>query len=238
MVKRTLSFTTPMKSKRQKTFGKGPTTKSLAVRVAKLEAQTEWKSKDFYSTANTWTGAGSVTSIFDLAAGAGPDDRIGRKVTVRSIQMHWGLRNEAVSTNNPQLNPVRTMIVYDKQSNGTVASYSDIMADQLGTEDEPWSFRNLDNKDRFVILYDSFAATTAGEGKTRDSVRVNYSTGAGGITDAEIYFGKVYRTMELPVVYSGDLADVPLSGAIYVVCCGKGSPGKEKFLTRVRYVDE
>ena len=240
MVKRAMSFSTPVKSKRKKTFGKGPTTKSLAYRVAKLESQTEWKSKDFYSTTSKWTGAGTVTPIFDLAAGTGPDDRIGRKVTIRSVQLHWGLLNDSVATTTPQISPARTMIVYDKQSNGTAASYGDIMADQLGDDDQPWSFRNLDNKDRFIILYDSFAATTAGDTKTRDSVRVNYAGGdsALNVTDSEVYFGKVYRTMELPVVYSGDASGVPLSGALYVVCSGRGRSGKQKFLSRVRYVDE
>ncbi len=242
MVKRSMSFSTPVKSKRQKTFGRTPTTNTLAKRVAKLESQTEWKSKDFYAESSVqavWTNGGRVISIFEPASGSGSDERVGRKVTVRSIQLHWGLVNDSNTTvATAELFPVRTMIVYDKQSNAGVPSYSDIVADQLGASDEPWSFRNLDNKDRFTILYDSFGGTEAGDSDSRDSLRVNYAGAGGdpGIRDREIYLGKVYRTMEFPVIFG--TSNQPLSGAIYVVCCGNQDRMSGKFVSRVRYVDE
>ncbi len=242
MVKRTMSFTTPVKSKRMKTFGRGPTTNTLAKRVAKLESQTEWKSKDFYaesSVTNVWTDAGRVIPIFEPLSGSGPDERVGRKVTVRSIQLQWGVISDTnTTTENTELQPIRTMIVYDKQSNAGTPAYSDIVADQLGAGDQAWSFKNLDNKDRFVILYDSFGGTEAGDSKSRDSLRVNYAGAGGdvGIRDREIYFGKVYRTMEFPVIFG--TASEPLSGAIYVVCCGTQDRKSGKFVSRVRYVDE
>ncbi len=219
---------------------------ALAMRVAKLESQTEWKSKDFFGNSTTgnqlWKDTGTVTPIFQLATGAGSDERVGRKVTIRSIQLHWGCLNDTVESSTEPVdrlfNPVRTMIVYDKQSNAGVPTYSAIVADQLGAGDEAWSFKNLDNKDRFVILYDSFAGTEAGDSKSRDSVRVNYAGGAGTVSDREAYFGKVYRTMEFPVVFG--TGTEPLSGAVYVVTCGKeaGLQGYGKFVSRVRYVDE
>ena len=88
-----------------------------------------------------------------------------------------------------------------------------------------------------MILYDSFAATNAGDTKTRDSVRVNYAGGDSASLDRETYFGKVYRTMDFPVVFGS--ASEPLSGAIYVVGCGNSTgDGYGKFVSRVRYVDE
>ncbi len=233
--------------KKMKRSGRGPSTITLAKRVAKLEKQTEWKSKDFFAVstdgAQLWNPSGTVTPIFQLATGAGPDERVGRKVTVRSIQLHWGCLNENLfnTDTDPErrLNPVRTMIVFDKQSNSGVPSYNTIVKDNLGLGDQAWSFKNLDNKDRFVILYDSFAASEAGDSKSRDSVRVNYAGGVAPSSDREVIYGKVYRTMDFPVIFGG-LSTEPISGSIYVVTCGKEptTAGYGKFLSRVRYVDE
>lgn len=223
---------------------KGP---SLAMRVARLEKATEWKAKDFYKTSSQsdpiWNTAGVVTPIFELSSGSGPDQRIGRKVTIKSIQLHWGLENRTVTADGSVF-PVRTMIIYDKQSNGVTPAYYDIISDQLGSGDAKWSFKNLQNKDRFVVLYDSFGATEAGDSKSRDSVRVNYGTGESGTSkDNEVYFGKVYRTMDFPCIFSEEF-DRPITGAVYVVTAGNqggsgsGSGNSGTFCSRVRYVDE
>ena len=119
-MKRSSTMITPGGAKRR-TYTSASTRRNLALRVAKLESQTEWKSKDFYKIEESgtfiWNGAGSVTPIFELASGSGPDERVGRKVTVKSIQLQWGCLNRTVSNTSgtAALVPVRTMIVYDKQ---------------------------------------------------------------------------------------------------------------------------
>lgn len=215
------------------------------MRVARLEKSTEWKAKDFYKPTTSadplWSTAGVVTPIFELSSGSGPDQRIGRKVTIKSIQLHWGLENETVRNDGTVL-PVRTMIIYDKQSNGVTPSYNDIISDQLGSGDAKWSFKNLQNKDRFVVLYDSFGGSEAGDSSSRDSLRVNYATGVSGTSkDNEVYFAKAYRTMDFPCIFAEDI-DRPITGALYVVTAGNQatttSGASGTFCSRVRYIDE
>ncbi len=218
-----------------------PTTSSLAYRVAKLESSTEWKSKDFYRVGTTWTQAGEVTSVFSLAQGAGSDQRIGRKVKIRSVQFHFIHRNPVLNITAGGLWPSRTMIVYDKQANAGLPSYSDIVADNLGAGDEPLAFKNLNNKERFIILYDNYDCTETGDGKKNSSCRGLISKLEGGNEVEEIQSGAVYRTMDMDCVFGA--TNEPITGAIYVVTSGGNasattSPNEGKWVTRVRYVDE
>ncbi len=222
-----------------------PTTSSLAYRVAKLESSTEWKSKDFYRVGTTWTTSGEVTSIFSLVQGAGSDQRIGRKVKIRSVQLRFIVRNQTRKTESLSPNglwPTRTMIVYDKQANAGLPSYSDIVADNLGAGDEPLAFKNLNNKERFVILYDNYDCTEQGDGKKNSSCRTVVSVIGGGSGElSEVSSGAVYRTMDMDCVFG--LTNEPITGAIYVVTCGGATsadttPANGKWVTRVRYVDE
>ncbi len=218
-----------------------PTTSSLAYRVAKLESSTEWKSKDFYRVGSTWTQSGEVTSIFSLVQGAGSDQRIGRKVKIRSVQLRFVLNNFILQTAaGSGLWPTRTMIVYDKQANAGLPSYSDIVADNLGAGDEGLAFKNLNNKERFIILYDNYDCTEQGDGKKNSSCRTVVSSLS---TDevSEISSGAVYRTMDMDCVFG--LTNEPITGAIYVVTQGSQSATSTdgrtgKWVTRVRYVDE
>ncbi len=220
-----------------------PTTSSLAYRVAKLESSTEWKSKDFYRVGTTWTTSGEVTSIFSLVQGAGSDQRIGRKVKIRSVQLRFIVRNDTRKTESLSPNglwPTRTMIVYDKQANAGLPSYSDIVADNFGAGDEPLAFKNLNNKERFVILYDNYDCSEQGDGKKNSSCRTVVSE-IGGTSLAEISSGAVYRTMDMDCVFG--LTNEPITGAIYVVTCGSAAATDTdstngKWVTRVRYVDE
>ena len=216
---------------------------NLSMRVAALESATEWKSKDFYSPTNTWLSNGVVTQIFELAEGAGSDERVGRKVKIKSIQLHFTVINRlrtATASVTTELRPVRTMLVYDKQSNAGTPSYSDILQDDnLGTGDEALAFRNLNNKERFIILYDNFDATDAGDGLKQSSCRYQFVASTDTYTD-EAISGKVYRKLNMEAIFG--VTDAPITGALYVVTCGGGTPGETdpdgKWVTRVRYVDE
>ncbi len=245
MVKRMRSGLAKPSSDRRHFKKPAPTTSSLAYRVAKLESSTEWKSKDFYRVGNSWDIAGTVTSIFSLAQGAGSDQRIGRKVKIRSVQLRFVCQNEIRRTTSGAsdgLWPSRTMIVYDKQANAGLPSYSDIVADNLGAGDEPLAFKNLNNKERFVILYDNYDCTEQGDGKKNSSCRTVVSVIGGGSGElSEVSSGAVYRTMDMDCVFG--LTNEPITGAIYVVTCGGATsadttPANGKWVTRVRYVDE
>lgn len=79
--------------------------------------------------------------------GTDPDQRVGRKIAVKSIQVRVtctpGYTAALIASD------VRVIIFYDKQSNGADPVATDVLvADGIN------SMRNLSNENRFVILHD------------------------------------------------------------------------------------
>jgi len=77
-----------------------------------------------------------------LGNGAGPTARIGRKVTMKSLQMRFN----AASGNQA----LRVLICYDKQTNGALPSITDVVTNINDFNALP----NLGNNQRFVVLVD------------------------------------------------------------------------------------
>ncbi len=96
--------------------------------------------------------AGSVEPILNtIVQNTGESGRIGRKVTVTSINFRYilqltGISDAAVAASE---DVVRIIVYLDKQCNGAAATVLDI----LETAD-PNSFRNLTNVNRFDLLMD------------------------------------------------------------------------------------
>lgn len=87
-----------------------------------------------------------IASLVPIPIGDGPSARIGRSVTVTSVQLMYTIDLHHTETNVVYL---RVMLVLDKQCNGTPATWT-MVQNALGM----FSYRNLDNSDRFTVLYD------------------------------------------------------------------------------------
>lgn len=96
---------------------------------------------------------GNITedSCLTIAEGNGESDRIGRKLTVKTIQWKFTVGMLGIaSTANPSSSEVVRVILYlDKQTNGATAAVADILE-----SDDFQAFRNLANSGRFNILMD------------------------------------------------------------------------------------
>ena len=83
------------------------------------------------------------------------------------------------------------MLVLDQQSNGAAATVGDVIRDVTGND--TLAFRNLDNDERFVILYDKF-------------VNVNPQSSAGTATPyTTLTYGpvkKINKKVNIPINYS------------------------------------
>lgn len=80
-----------------------------------------------------------------IAQGVGSFQRIGREVTLKSIQIRASIHANTAST----MADVRLVLVYDKQANGTDLSFTSVFDTQTVE-----SFPKLENSKRFVILWD------------------------------------------------------------------------------------
>lgn len=145
-----------------------------------IDGETKYKDLDLTTNAipaNPF-GFGSLNVV---PLGDGPDARIGRKITVTSVQMRYTCDIHRTETNVVYF---RIIIGLDKQANGAAPLATDIFVNP-----SVLAQRNLDNSSRFTILYDKVH-------------RFNPSVVQG--TDTR-YNGpnliKVYKKCNIPITY-------------------------------------
>ena len=181
-------------------------------------AQGEFKSVDVVNGADLNT-TGFVTLLNGMTRGDDISQRIGREVTLRSVQLTYQIGSKN-NTGTDQY--VRVMLVYDRQANGSTALISDILSGS-----NTYAPRNLENRHRFSILYDRMIAFNAsGEPGSRRVLRF-------------------YRRLNHPVTFNGNtggtIADIQ-TGALYFVAIGSNPAGATDaagiMQTRVRYQDK
>lgn len=96
-------------------------------------------------------GGDMFATVNGIAQGTGENQRIGRRITIRSVQWRWVVHmDQLILQNTPNSGDnIRLILFIDKQCNGAGAAVIDIL------ETLSWqSFRNLANSDRFDILMD------------------------------------------------------------------------------------
>ena len=154
-----------------------------------------------------------------LVPGSGADQRIGRKVVLKSILFRWTTQLSSSSTLGGS---VRIIIVYDKQANAVAAAPSDIFSTAGPDFNSP---NNLSNRDRFVTLSDTITSPMSAQGDWAQC-------------------GVIYKRINLETMFNsgnaGTINDIT-TGSIYVYAAQSGSIGTAAvnlFATaRVRYED-
>lgn len=137
-------------------------------------------------------------------------NRVGRKITMKSIRVRGFLVPPAVSTAQAFL---RGVLVYDAQPNAAVPLLSDLMQDaRAGFPTDVYSFTNLNNRERFTILRDQMWITTLSTGASQ------YGT---GIVEENKYAIDWYVKLKgLTTMFNGTnggtIADVT-SGALFLL---------------------
>ncbi len=154
------------------------------------------------------TAESQGVSMLTVVQEVGPSSRNGRKIVVTAINVRciftWYVEYDgdtATSSTQTDNNEVRMLIVIDKQSNGAIAAFGDIIA--LPTITNPLTaYNNLANKGRFITLVDKtfLFHKNVEKGSSTDIIvmrkRFNY-----------------YKKCRIPILYSGS------SGAITERCC-------------------
>lgn len=166
----------------------------------------------------------SVTLLNGCAVGTDYTDRIGRKITMKSIFIRGSLIPQDNSS-GPNTN--RMLIVYDKQCNGTAVTTTDVLKTAV-----PTSQINLNNRDRFIILYDKCWIQAA----ILDTATQSFS---GSPTCFKI---KLYRKLNLDTQYSGTTAAVSsiATGNIYMIWLNENATTAGSIATvstRIRFTD-
>jgi len=115
-----------------------------------MDGQT--KAVDVLDATYTMSTTPSFTLVNSVRPGYSFNNRVGRTICLKSLVIK-GLMKYV----NTSVQGGRILVVYDKQSNGTQPQFSDIMqsCDEAGTVQFTMTAQyNINNRDRFVILYD------------------------------------------------------------------------------------
>lgn len=152
-----------------------------------------------------------------IAQGTSASERIGRKLTMKSLFLRHSHELNPTSTGG---SPLRVLVVYDKQANAAAPAITDILQ-----VDDFQSPNNLSNRDRFVTLIDEIM----------DVVSANAN-----VTAADTN----YKSINLEMLYNagttGAIGSIT-SGSMYLFVAQTGNIATTAsvydFYTRVRYTD-
>jgi len=138
--------------------------------------------------------AGSLALLNGLVPGTGATERIGQKITIRSLELR-AYNYVTPATGEDQLH--RMLIVLDRQTNAAALTIAGVLQSA-----NVYSPRNLQNRKRFKILYDKmFNLNAAAEPGSRRALKMymklrrpiiaDYNTGNAG-TVADIVTNSLY----------------------------------------------
>jgi len=197
-------------------------------------ARGEWKSVDVNAGLDGDSDC-TIQLLNGIARGDDISERTGRQVVMRSIKIHWQVQAKA-TTGVDQL--ARCMLVYDKQTNAAALTPAQVLT-TVGNGYAPLSPVNLENRMRFVVLYDSGPFVVASDKQNAAGAAQEVPKSGSMLT------GTVTRYGYFPVTYNnGDAATVAdiTTGSLYFIVIGGEAAGATaadwNIYSRVRYEDK
>lgn len=200
----------------------------IGIHASNLNLQQEHKFFDTTLTDTVVASTGSITPSANLVPqGTTESTRIGRKIIIRSIAVRFELvlPSFADQSDIPNGDTCRIMLFVDKQANGANAAVLDILETAVFD-----SYRNLSNKDRFIILHDKFYTLNRLVAGTDGT-----NTVGGPIVRRQI---RHYKKVNLPIEFNdtaGVITEVTSYNVALLYISSAGLCGIPKQETRIRY---
>lgn len=197
-----------------------------------------------------FTSSGNVILLNGVAEGPASYERIGRKVSMKSIDLHFTVRTltQALAA-GISCTRARILIVYDRSTQGAAPSASDILTtvDSAGTQTTtPYSGLNPYNMSRFRVVYDNELTLPAcdSDGDIFNNV-FSYTTGVMDMNKSGTLSGRAYIKLKgRETCYNGSTAGVGdiISGGLFLLVIGEVAgavsvPYSVRFSSRLRYYD-
>jgi len=175
------------------------------------------------------TGEVPATGQLNLIPqGAGEQERIGRKVHIKSIHIKANLLPNTAAWSGGTT--IRLLLVQDKQCNGAAATYSGVNG--VLQNDSTMSFRNITNVDRFIIHKDW-------------NMPINAPAGVTGSFSPKATVLEFHKKCDIPIEFDNSAATGALttirSSNLFLLA--RGSPAGDDDLiavtgfARIRYID-
>lgn len=188
----------------------------------------ELKFVDSADTNKAVAVGGEIFLLNGIATGTDITNRVGRKICMKSLIFNANIFNVATTANALQGIMIRHMIIYDSQPNSaaTLPAVTDILA--AATTLSPL---NLNNRDRFKIVYDK-----------RSQIGAFVINGAPTLVAGSPYnvFWNKYRKLNHDVIYSGvgnTIGNIG-TGAMYLLVIGDFTAvAQHDYHIRIRFTD-
>ncbi len=117
----------------------------------------------------TATGVNIKPNLNKVPIGNGESDRVGRRITVKEINVNMSVDLAATATITAGSQMVRILLVLDKQCNGTPATWL-----QVFTDDDFHTSRNLSETNRFTVIKEKRLIMNRPNGNTAGSATGGY----------------------------------------------------------------
>ena len=199
-------------------------------RYNQLGTERKFKDTDIDSYAIPNTGQLHTTGVQGaIAAGTGESERIGRKITLRSVHIRAALHKSAASSSGNTSDIVRIIVGIDTQCNGVGPTIAQVL--QAATPNPFMQYNNLSNKGRFIILKDKI-------------ILMNCVGGAGNGT-TNVFgeghkFFKYDKKLNIPVNYdgvTGGISEIRDNVLFMIVSSNANNQTLIVLNNRVRYTD-
>ncbi len=203
--------------------------RQVALEVARQNgAELKFHDLDINDAVIAQNGTIAQVTCVQIAEGIGEEQRVGRKLTVRSINWRFDITGGVqANTATPNHEVVRVILYLDKQANGATAAITDILE-----VDDYQSFNHLANKSRFRTLMDrtynlDLVAATGADATSEWSLQAIQDT--------------LFKKVNIPIEYDNTAADGSIAtirsnniGVLLLSKFGLASFGSKM---RIRYSD-
>lgn len=187
--------------------------------------------KKFLDTAISDATAAATMTMYNICIvpqGDTESQRVGRKITVKAIQLRGSLSLLGATDVTNTSCQVRMRIVCDTQTNGAAFTATDLLE-----TDAINSFSNLANRSRFVVLKDRTFALKAGGA---------CATGAAYAFSEDIVVIDTYKGCNIPIEYdnsatTGAITTVRSNSLWITFQCSTAEIVAVSGTARIRYVD-
>lgn len=216
----------PPVKKQQVQKRKRPTQFSNVPQIYRRGPRMEIKYVDNAATDDNFNLVGGTPWVLvnGIVQGAGNNQRIGNKVSLKALRMKGQILNLATAVQTYG----RLLVIYDKQPNGALPTYAAVMQtrDSAGAAtNTAFSDPNFDNKERFTILRDTtivFPSVTNTVG-----VLTNVGFDQQSKSDINIFNVDMYIKLKgLHTAYTGataGIADISTGSLLFAVMIHQGA---------------
>lgn len=198
--------------------------KSLTAKVNQLIANQEYKIIDVSNTTLVTGATGTVVPLNSIAAGDDITQRNGRKINMTSSMLRFHLFLADGVPAAPM--SMRLALVYDRQPNGAAPVWTDVFQTAVAASD-----RNVNNRDRFKIVYDNYNSAKKGY--------LSIATPTGGGTsgyESGFYDQNYAKLTDMTVEFATTASAVPLHGGYFLFVLTDGT-GALNYYHRVTFTD-